>query len=92
MDYLMNIDHMLLIYAAVALTLILLICIGFFIRLRSQMIETRKLNEKIDSMIEDVLKVGDLSDYGVRGMTFGERSKHEGKNDRKNTARISSRM
>ena len=87
----MNIDHMLLIYASVALTLILIIGTGFFIRLRTQMIETQKLNEKIDSMIDEVLKVGDLSDYGVRGMTFGERSNNESKNIGKTTSRISSR-
>ena len=70
MKYLMQIDHMLLIYLLVALAAIMGLLIAVLIRLGRQLLETQKLTTKLDSMINQVLAVGDRSDYGVRSKRF----------------------
>ena len=70
MNYLMQIDHMLLIYLLVALAAIVGLLVAVLIRLGRQLLETQKLTTKLDSMINKVLAVGDRSDYGVRSKRF----------------------
>ena len=70
MNYLMQIDHMLLIYLLVALAAIVGLLIAVLIRLGRQLLETQKLTTKLDRMINQVLAVGDRSDYGVRSKRF----------------------
>lgn len=70
MKYLMQIDHMLLIYLLVALAAIIGLLVAVLIRLGRQLLETQKLTTKLDRMINQVLAVGDRSDYGVRSKRF----------------------
>lgn len=70
MNYLMQIDHMLLIYLLVALAAIVGLLVAVLIRLGRQLLETQKLTTKLDRMINQVLAVGDRSDYGVRSKRF----------------------
>lgn len=70
MKYLMQIDHMLLIYLLVALAAIIGLFVAVLIRLGRQLLETQKLTTKLDRMINQVLAVGDRSDYGVRSKRF----------------------
>ncbi len=70
MHYLMQIDHMLLIYLVVALAVIITLLIAVMVRLGRQLIETQRLTTKLDNMVNKVLAVGDRSDFTVRTRQF----------------------
>jgi hypothetical protein len=64
--YLMQFDHMTLIYSAATLIAIVLLLVAILVKFGRQLIQTQKLIAKLDGMVNQVLTVGDKSDYGVR--------------------------
>jgi len=70
MNLLMQIDHMQLIYFTAVLLLVLVSLAVVFVNMNKQIRETRRLSAKLDRMINEVLSIGDQSDYSVRSKTF----------------------
>jgi hypothetical protein len=66
----MRVDHMLLIYLVVALVICMALLVALLVKLGRQLIQAQKLTTKLDSMINQVLAVGDKSDYRVRSSQF----------------------
>jgi hypothetical protein len=70
MDLLMQVNHMLVLdLLALAAILIALLTV-LFVRLQRQQRVNTVLSAKLDQMVNEVLAIGDRSDYTVRSKVF----------------------
>ena len=70
MQFVMGIDHMFVVYLAGALIVLVVALALIFVQLRHQINESKRLSVKLDKMVNQVLAVGEDSDYNVRTRTF----------------------
>ena len=70
MQLIMQLSHMTLSYLVLIFGLIITAFVAVFVLLRRQMRETRRLSQKLERMVNEVLAIGDRSDFTVRRKTF----------------------